>query len=391
MNKALSLILSAGFVIGSYATDARVAIMGRQDAFYRDEVSIFQNPADISLYSNMIYGSFGSLPDSVRTTSSSYRTNFDTKDPFFGATASYALSDKEDGPAFSFGAVFNRRDPLVNALLKAVPAGDSLDEPIGKVDLIFGYNLGNGMSVGLGMYGAHQKVTINNEDLMQTGVYKGTIGLNWDLGQGLDFEASINSGKLKAIGVNRFQQDSTVQIADDYFFRGDLRLFSAVPSLNGAFVPSVSGEFLNIGKTNIMDVAGGIGLNINIDRGFFFTGLQGIYRQEDKSGASTSESIGARVSFGIERNIIWDWFLIRVGGQKEITYVTDGPDSGKWMENDPSDATDNDLVGLGFGINIDNRFRADFVAAEDIAYTFTNLISGPQHHLFNRVSATYRF
>jgi hypothetical protein len=62
-----------------------------------------------------------------------------------------------------------------------------------------------------------------------------------------------------------------------------------------------------------------------------------------------------------------------------------------WEENIPADGSDNDLVSLGFGLNVENRLRIDFVAAEDIAYTLTNLFSGPQHHLFTRVSATYSF
>lgn len=385
MNKALSLILAAGFVIGSYATDARTVVMGRSDAFYRDEVSVFRNPADISLYPNLVYGSYGVyLPQpnqSDDAMAALRRTNTDPKDPFFGAFVSQALSDQEKGPMVSFGAVFNRRDPLLSLLMEKSAA---LLEPVGKVDLIFGYNMGNGIALGLGGYGATQRVVVNDDVTAQTSIYKGTAGLNWDLGQGLSFEASANGGMLRA-------QDSVEVVSDgDYFFRGDLRFFSAVPSLNGAFVPQASLQFVNIGKESQMDVAGGIGLNINIDRGFFFTGLEGLYTQIDSTDKS-EQSIGARVSFGIERNIIWDWFLIRVGGQKEIRYVTDGPNEGRWAENAPSDASDGDLVGLGFGINIDNKFRADFVAAEDIAYTFTNLISGPQHHLFSRVSATYNF
>ncbi|MFW6245420.1 MAG: hypothetical protein ACOC36_05995, partial [Fibrobacterota bacterium] len=309
------------------------------------------------------------------------RTNTDPVDPFFGAFVSQKLSDQEKGPMVSFGAVFNRRDPMLSLLMEESAA---LLEPVGKVDLVFGYNLGNGIALGLGGYGATQRVVDNSDVTAQTSVYKGTAGLNWDLGQGLSFEASANGGMLRA-------KDSVETVSDgDYFFRGDLRFFSAVPSINGAFVPQATLQFVNIGRRSLMDVDGGIGLNINIDRGFFFTGLEGLYSQEDETDNSI-QSIGARVSFGIERNIIWDWFLIRVGGQKEIRYETEGPDKGRWIENAPSDGSDGDLVGLGFGINIDNKFRADFVAAEDIAYTFTNLISGPQHHLFSRVSATYNF
>jgi hypothetical protein len=157
-------------------------------------------------------------------------------------------------------------------------------------------------------------------------------------------------------------------------------------------VPQVSLEYINVSNTKITDLAGGVGLNMNIDRGFFWAGLQGVYTQVDHDGSGDNpQSIGGRLSFGIERNIVWDWFLIRVGGQKEFRYKSNGESSSTWWENDVSSGRDDDLVGLGFGINIDNRLRIDFVASEDLPYTFTNLISGAQHHLFNRVSATYRF
>jgi hypothetical protein len=60
-------------------------------------------------------------------------------------------------------------------------------------------------------------------------------------------------------------------------------------------------------------------------------------------------------------------------------------------ENSSDNGLDDDFLGVGFGLNIDNRLRVDFVVAEDIFYTLSNLISAPQHHLFNRVSATYMF
>jgi hypothetical protein len=50
MRKALMGILVAGIFVGSYATDARVVSMGRHDAFFMDEVSVFRNPANINIY-----------------------------------------------------------------------------------------------------------------------------------------------------------------------------------------------------------------------------------------------------------------------------------------------------------------------------------------------------
>jgi hypothetical protein len=399
--RALALILAAGFVVGSYATDARVAVMGRQNTpwFYRDEVSVFNNPADMSLYPNMIYGSFGFVPAPVLGAGShTYQFNL-PRDPHFGAMISHRFSDEENGPMLSVGAFVNRRDYMVEKLMDAGRrAGNELLEPVGKVDLMLGYDLGNGLAIGVGGYAAFQTEVQNDVTWNQTEFYKGSLGINWNIEQGLDLEASFNAGVTNGrytpptrVG-NPVYADSVIVISDgDYFIRGDVRFFSAVPAINGSFVPQVSLEFLNLAETKEIDLNGGVGINMNIDRGFFWAGIQGVYRQTDAVGGGAAyESIGARLSFGIERNIMWDWFLIRVGGKKEIRHYSDGTNSG-WWENNPSDGSDSDLVGLGFGINIDNRLRIDFVASEDLPYTFTNLVSGNMYHLFSRVSATYRF
>jgi hypothetical protein len=164
---------------------------------------------------------------------------------------------------------------------------------------------------------------------------------------------------------------------------------------------------MNMNQLNRIDLEGGVGINMNIDRGFFWAGVQGVYTQLEPVGSNfsspTETSIGARFSFGIERNVITDWFLIRVGGQKEIRNVDIGNGNRTmWVENSnpeqfagsrysAADGSDKDLVALGFGLNIDNRLRIDFVASEDLPYTFTNLVSGNKSHVVNRVSATYRF
>jgi hypothetical protein len=393
MKKTLAFILAAGCVAGSYATDARVEVMGKHDAFFRDEVSIFRNPADMSLYPNMMYGSYGWVDKTLNLNKSTYmRDNLTLSDPFFGAMISHKFSEAENAPMFSLGTFVNRRDRILDYLMEA--GGGNLKEPVGKLDLMFGYDMGNGIALGLGLYGAYQKEKTNDVITAQTGVYKLTAGINWNLDQGLDFEASFNGGSIRGTYTPR-TSNQLVKITDgDYFYRGDVRFFSAVPSINGAFVPQVSMEIMKLNKVDIIDVAGGIGLNMNIDRGFFWAGLQGLYTQRDMD-KETEESIGGRLSFGIERNIVWDWFLIRVGGEKELRYESkNSGKNSKWVEkNNDLDTpySEDALVGLGFGVNIDNRLRIDFVSSNDVAYTFTNLISGPQLSLFKRISATYRF
>lgn len=417
MRKSLICILAAGCYVSSFATDSRVVSMGRHDAFFMDEVSIFRNPANISIYPNMVYGSYGVyMPNDTLDYNGAddkygamSATNRDPEDPFFGAIVSYSLNQgNENGsqyPMLSVGAVFNRRDEMLDYFTKSSSKylGNSniiLPEPVGKIDFLLGYVMKNGAMIGGGAYAAMQK--LNDDGVKkEASIYKGNIGINWPVAKTIDLEISAGGGLITAIGDsiissigNEIQASKKVELAKrDYFLRLESRLFTALAVLNGDFVPHVRVDMLNLDKRDIfkVDLAAGIGLNINIDKGFFWAGLEFLYGQNDSANISTKEHVGGRISFGIERNIWTDWFVIRVGGQKEILYETDGPDRGKFIQNAASDASDNDLVGLGFGINIDNRLRIDFVAAEDIAYTFTNLVSHPQHHLFNRVSATYSF
>ena len=413
MRKALMGILVAGIFVGSYATDARVVSMGRHDAFFMDEVSVFRNPANINIYPNMVYGSFGwfmpddSLEGSLGNLAAMNKYNRDAVDPFFGAIISYSLNQNTEGgsqyPMLSLGAVFNRRDEMLDYVLKGNSkylggnSGYKILEPLGRIDLLGGYVLENGGMLGIGAYIALQKQEIDG-DLQETSVYKGNLGINWPVAKSMDLEVSLTGGTITAIGDSAGIQK---KFADhDYFGKIELRLFSALAALNGDFVPHIKAEMLELDRNKIfkLDIAAGIGLNLNIDKGFFWSGLEFLYGQKDSSNLSAREHVGGRISFGIERNIFWDWLVIRVGGQKQLLYVTEGANKG-YLEENPTFTkpkssitdSDNDLVGLGFGINVENRLRIDFVAAEDLAYTFTNLFSAPQHHLFNRVSATYSF
>jgi hypothetical protein len=145
----------------------------------------------------------------------------------------------------------------------------------------------------------------------------------------------------------------------------------------------------------------GVGVNVSLDRGFFWLGAQGLFDEDGRDGfvpnqgrgiflaggPSASETIrGGLVNFGIERNIWWDWLVLRVGGQKEITYRDvqsegAGPSYNYIFTNSTADGTAGDVVGFGVGINVEEKLKVDATLAEDMLYTFGNLFSGPQHHV----------
>jgi hypothetical protein len=392
--------------------------MGRQDNFFMDEVSVFRNPANISFYPNMVYGSYGVYRETPAEDTTMYaalsRKNRDPENPFFGALVSYSLKKNTEKkgseriiqyPMISFGAVVNRRDELLDYITPGNsrfvgPSSAVIRPPTGKLDLLAGYVLENGAMIGVGTYLAFQSFTENGMVQSETSVYKGTAGINWPVAQTTNLEVSGAAGIMRSMGdSSRFLNSPKTVVADnDFFVKGDARLFSGLSLLKGDLVPHVGGLLINLKDDlhqdiQISEINAGVGVNVNIDKGLFWTGVEGIYRR--LSGAdSTRTGIGGRLSFGIERSIWREWFIIRVGGQKTLLYNSvqlPTGDRSYWEENDPSDGSDNDLVSLGFGLNVENRLRLDFVAAEDVAYTFANIVSGPQHHLFTRVSATYRF
>jgi hypothetical protein len=294
----------------------------------------------------------------------------------------------------SLGAMCNRYDEVLDYVTNSKnntnfigASGDTLEKPLGKFDLMLGYVLQNGVMLGAGAYIAVQNKEVNNE-VSETRVVKGNFGLNWPVAKTMDLEISIGGGSITAIEANKTLAD------DDYFGRFEIRLFSALAGINGDFVPRARIDVLNIERDNRLkvDVAAGLGLNLNIDKGFFWSGLEFLYGQMDSNTYPSIQDVGGRVSFGIERNILWDWFVIRVGGQKSLMVKNTGTNQTELIENPSFDETKNDLVALGFGINIENRLRIDFVASEIFPYTFSNLISSnAQKYLFNRVSATYSF
>jgi len=406
LRKVVSLVLCTGILTATLATQSRVETIGKHDAFYMDDVSIFRNPANISIYPNMLLGSYGVYKTVEEDTAGDYaalnRNNRDPEDPFFGAILTYSLNKSAEGgnqyPMLSFGAVFNRKD---DKLMYLDPAsyGDTtskyeFEEPKGKIDLLFSYAFPNGGMVGVGAYLAFQKKESGSR-IFQSNYLRGSVGANWPIARSMDLEGSLNIGALTFIGYDTTGTNNTKTIfsENDIFVEADLRLFSALSLLNGDFVPHARYSRLSLyqGDDIFWDITGGFGLNINIDKGFFWAGIEGIYENKSRKIGDDTDAIGGRISFGIERNVVWDWFVVRVGGQKKLMYMKTNASDGEWVENPEGDGTKDDLVGLGIGLNVENRLKFDIVVSEDIIHTLTNLFSGPQHHIFTRIDATFSF
>jgi len=407
MKRILSWILAAGFVASCFATDARVLTMGRHDDFFMDDISIFRNPANINYYPNMLMGSMGVF-NQIASDTSQVKKNRDPINPFAGTILSYSLNQSSEGgnqyPLLSIGAIFNRYDYMLDYIS---PRSDvfvnefgqnnlSLDNPIGKIDLILGYAFPSGGMIGVGGYFAFQNQK-HNEVAFASNLYKGNVGINWPIAKSMNIEASVDVSSLYGKGINKDTLlDSAKTISNgDISIKGDVRLFSALTSFNGDFVPHFGIEQINLyhGKYTATNVSGGLGVNINIDKGFFWAAVEGLYELKESKliGDTITSNIGGRISAGLERNVIWDWWVWRLGVNKKIMYVSNGDNDGHWEQNPEANASDYDFFAFGWGLNIENRFKVDVVMAEDVFYTWTNLISGNMHHLTNRITATYSF
>jgi hypothetical protein len=409
MKRVISWVLAAGFIASCFATDARILTMGRHDNFFMDDYSIFRNPANINYYPNMLMGSMGVFLQNNGDTSSAKRTNNDPQNPYGGTILSYSLNQSTEGgnqyPLLSVGAIFNRYDYMLDYInpksdLFVSQFGANkylLEDPVGKIDLIVGYAFPNGGMIGVGGYFAFQSEKERGIDY-NSNLFKGNIGVNWPVAKAMNLEASIDISSLDGQGVidSTDRDGGALTIADgDISVKGDVRLFSALNSLNGDFVPHLSIERIKLfkGKYKFTDVAGGLGINVNIDKGFFWAAVEGLYESKEVNFTkdTITSGVGGRISAGLERDVIWDWWVWRIGINKKVVYVSNGDENGHWTQNTEADASDNDFFAFGWGLNIDNRFKVDAVIAEDVFYTWTNLISGTMHHLTNRITATYSF
>jgi len=412
MKKIASVILLAGWFIGSYATDARVFTMGGNDNFFMDDYSIFRNPANVSYYPNMLIGSPGVYVDP--TDSSKKNTN--PINPYFGPILSYSLSQSTESgaqyPLLSMGLILNRHDDMLDYLNPAASlcqathvvrtfqnfnSNANVLAPVGKIDFMLGYAMQNGLMIGVGGYFAFQsKDTLTNS--LVTGVYRGNVGVNYPIAKSMNLEASVGITSLTAIALDTVAGNSRTldTIADNNIsVRGDVRVFSALTALNGDLVPHLGVNYVSLNKYSNLDISAGLGVNVNIDKGFFWAGVEGLYNAQAfndlTKGDSLPSGVGGRISAGLERNVIFDWWVWRIGVSKQLMYVTDGNSNSHWEENPESNGSNKDCFSLGWGLNIENRLKIDAVMAEDMFYTWTNLVSGNASHLTNRITATYSF
>jgi hypothetical protein len=437
MNRSTALVSTLA-VLGTasllHATNARVESMGKHDTYFMDDVSVWTNPANANIYPNYLMGELGQMRQNGAintsralsggtgdTTGSAFaRYNTDPTNPWFGAIfAKSFASDASSGnryPQVVIGGAFNR--PSEYAFL--LPSQVQLDStPASIVNLysaakgvrgdgLIGFATASGILVGakfhLTLADSTSDKNTNNSSLWAT-----TFGINAPLAQGLDLEASFTT----AVADVQVVKDSLAYESNsDLSWAINARAFLSVPAISGEIVPAVAIQQLDgPGIENSFSVRAGSGVNVSLDRGFFWVGadytnssietrtIDGIASESKAAELTTVDENAARISFGIERNVWWDWFVLRVGGQKvfKSSETTGTGANGKKFTtsvittNPEGDGTENDHVSFGFGLNIEDKLKVDAVVAEDILFTGGNLLGGPADHILSRVSATYSF
>ena len=422
--------------VGSaFATFARVESMGKNTTYIMDDVSIFDNPANANLYSNYLIGGFGAYTDNDMKAGG----NRDPQHPTFGGIFSVSFGDDNNpDPKFTIGGLFGRvNQELAMYLPNYVQTGSNsyalVPETVTNFDGFLGGTLSSGDAWGLHIYVAHQ----DGGDIDESGTYQPNSdafasilqadgGLNVQMGSGTSYEASFGLARIQ-YGPDRhhFFDDG------DFTFLGKARAFFTMEAIDGELVPALSMKLAQAPGIDDKLAQAGMGINVAMDRGFFWLGLDFIWNQtkahdwayvtdttvnhgkgawvydsrnEDDPHWDKRSDIGGKISFGIERNIWWDWFVIRVGGQKKIVYTECDvnskneynskrygicKDDGTFFATNPlADGSNDDHVGFGFGINIEERLKIDVTVAEDLL--FRNPFQG-EGRIFSRLDATYSF
>ena len=400
--------------------------MGKNTTYIMDDVSIFDNPANINLYPNFLIGGFGPYTQDVPA-----ETNQDPMHPNFGGIFSLSLGDENNpDPRLSIGGLFGRINDELARFLPTYVIGENarkisrVPETVTNFDGFLGGTLSSGDAWGLHIYIAHQDGGYETksglyqvDDDAYASIVQADAGLNMQFGGNIDFEFSFALARIQ------FGPDHKNFFDDgDFSFLIKSRAFFTLEAIDGELVPALSANFIEAPGIDDKHAQVGTGINVALDRGFFWLGVDFIWDQlkahdwtiNYETGESTYNSqsnedpawdkrrdIGGKISFGIERNIWWDWFVIRVGGQKSILYTScdqHAKNKGKsgfcnadgnfFSTNPLADGTADDHVGFGFGINIEEKLKIDVTVAEDLL--FRNPFQG-ESRFFSRLDATYSF
>jgi len=438
MKRILCCILVI-FTANTFATQARVESMGKRPAFFLDDITMFDNPANATFYSPSLMGELGFYEQSSLGPKDIGK-NMDAFSPWFGALFKFGLSDKPDmrDPQITIGGFFGRDHYNFTRLVprKVVVRGDTVPIPqsVTNFDAFLGGTMIDGSAVGAHVYVGIQDGKQDDPANPDPGRGKITPDAHvsiLSMDYGANFLVTNTTSIELTLGVARIQYGPSRKTFLDpglFSFYSQGRIFLDIDPIGGQLVsgykwanmevPGWQEDFYNLN----------VGVNVVIPRGFFWVGIDGvrvkeevgtwdrikeekdeylIYREPGSAEKYTNDladHMGGILSFGVERNIWSNWLILRVGGQKALMYNTCRNSSGKtticnttstkgqkvnyWSTNPYGDGTLDDHVGFGLGFNIDEKLKIDFSLSEDLL--FRNPFQGGSKFL-TRISSIYRF
>lgn len=419
MIKRNGLILIAMLFAGLAATESRVESMGKRDLFFRDDMSIFYNPANVGVLGSFVTGSLGLVNDARDIAYSIKNITRDTNgtitswdvdsqvvrktatptNQWFGVVYNFPINDKA---GIFAGAAFNRSDEYLDLYEKLGPkkkysSTQNFPSLKGKSDYMLGAKFSN-INVGVGYYSASQHEVVQ-DSIHDVAIDLSRINIGTEIGIGShSLEAYFGLGSITY--ANTGTQDKVYKITektDNSTFAG-ARFFYQT-SLGGGlvFVPAIKFSSLKLFDSTETRISGGIGLNYRLDGGLFWAGVEAESFSSEDSLTETSGG-GARFNFGIEKSLIFKWLTVRVGGMKfigsqDIKPKAGGETTSEWIENSVDNGTSDDFLGFGIGLNYQNRLRFDITLNESMPY-FNPFGNGLQNssnggHMLLRISSTF--
>jgi hypothetical protein len=305
------------------------------------------------------------------------------------------------------GAAFNRTDDYLlfyNSISSAkfYQYDSTMPELKGKSDYLLGLRTGK-MNFGASYYSASQHKIAGSVDTVEVEVNLRKISAGTEIGLGdhsLEVYASL--GQLAYAVSTLIRSDSALNIGattDQSIWVGSRLFYKTAIGGGLVFVPALEYQSLSGFDSTFSKIGVGMGLNLRLDGGFFWAGVEGESYSAEKNDSTdfSLSGLGVRFNFGIEKSLIWKWFTVRVGGSKFVAKETftkgNGKEESRWFENSTDDGSSDDFLGFGVGLNYQNRLRFDITLNEALPY-FNPFGDGLKNssnggHMLLRISSTF--
>ncbi len=410
-----------------YATEARVESMGSNSEFIKDDISVFVNPATAFEHGNMLVGALGSY--------SKINDSWVRSDEWFGGWAVYPLAS---GTKLLLGATLNRPTEVEKELRdldnddfftvhyseldstgSAAPwlrrygitsnpslfadyleAVGDISNPAGKIYLFGGAQLDD-YAIALGLRYAGSSTNVGKNDLSSISIFGVNVGFTGKMDNHL-IEAGIN---FTNVGIKSKSSLLQMNLDDSYSsFKILLRDYISF-SDRLALVPVVTLDKIALLGIDNTDLGIGVGFNRILHQGLTWAGFKYVYHTAtlpdvidglnrysalDAWQFKVEETSHSLVfNFGVEKKMLWDFFTLRVGGNKVFEYLEKSSDGIRLSKG----LFERDVDAVAWGIALgtpDDKLKFDVTVSEEFPYS--NILSGGEGGvLVTRIAAALKF